>query len=83
MNGSVVLASGVDSSRLLPAASVGALPALSVAVGVLAETAPASSVANACAPLSSCAGVGFASVTHAVTPARSYPWIVPRLQARL
>ena len=37
-------------------------PVLRVAAGVAAETAPASSVANACAPESSCVGVGLASV---------------------
>ena len=42
-----MLASGVDSSRLLPLESVGTFPGLRVAAAVVAETVPASSIANA------------------------------------
>src|SRR6516165_2826439 len=78
MNGSVVLASSVDASR----AGSDGLPGRRVAAGAVFETAPASSVAKTCAPESSCAGIGLARVTVNVTLARSYPLIVPRLQAR-
>ncbi len=82
MYGSVVLASGVDSSRLLPLLSVGALPGLKVAAGVAAMTGAPSRMANADAPESSCIGIGFASATNTLTLARSKPPMVPRLQAR-
>jgi hypothetical protein len=78
MHGSVVLASGVEASK-----TAGTVPGRSTAAGVAARTAPASSVANAWAPVSSCRGTVVGRETVSVTLVRSKPPRVPRLQASL
>ena len=67
MKGSFVSASTVEASRL----GSETFPGCSVAAGVEAETAPASSMAYAFAPESSCIGIGLASETVTATLSRS------------
>ena len=62
---------GVGVGRRGEQVGVDRVAGLSVAAGVRGQTAPASSVAKACAPPSSCNGVGLASETVTVTLARS------------